>query len=100
VSIGNIKLSRGLARHHLIMHNRFERSLGAQVDLFRASGGCGEDQEPNWKSWKLGWWRRQISTLEMESPDDVQSCPISAADRLVTFSRLVHRRCQVTRLDR
>jgi hypothetical protein len=30
VSIGNIKLSRGLARHHLIMHNRFERSLGAK----------------------------------------------------------------------
>jgi hypothetical protein len=47
VSIGNIILSRGLARHHLIMHNRFERSLGAQVDLFRTSGGCGEDQETN-----------------------------------------------------
>jgi hypothetical protein len=69
-SIGNIGLSRVLARHHLIVHTRFDRSLDARVDLSRTSGGYGEYHEPSWKSWKLGRRTRQVSSLGMESHDN------------------------------
>jgi hypothetical protein len=43
MSIGNTELSRGLVIHHLIVHNRFERSWDARVDLLGSNGGYGED---------------------------------------------------------
>jgi hypothetical protein len=36
------------------------------VNLSRTSGGYGEYREP---SWKLGRWRRQVSTMEIVSHD-------------------------------